>query len=231
MLRRSERLLALLVVVVGLLWPAYALADAPVVKRGVAVVATEGMSDAAWSLAQRIYAGPLRPPAIDDARARVLAGENAPSPELAELIELRNGVKGEDAASRQLLAAIADKLSASAIVVVFSGGENQPPVARVFHADNVSFDAARYSPDASGGWTGTVDLLTRQFAPPPPVLAPTPKPPTKPAPPNGTDSKPFWQSPWFWVAIGTAVLVGAGVLIATNVQTSDTIHLQLRMPP
>ncbi len=220
----------LLLLVVGLVWPAAALADTPVAtKKGVAVVATEGASDAAWGLAQKIYASPLRPPAIDDAQARVLAGENAPSPELAELIELRSGVKGEDAASRQLLAAIADRLSASALVVVFSGGENQPPVARVFHADNVSFDAARYSPDASGGWNGTVDLLTRQFAPPPPApTAPPPKTAAKAS--NGPDSKPFWQSPWFWVAIGTAVLVGAGVLIATNVQTSDTIHLQLRMP-
>ena len=62
----------------------------------------------------------------------------------------------------------------------------------------------------------------------PSATAATPKPA---APASGSDSKSFWQSPWFWVAIGAAALIGGGVLIATNVQTSDTIHLQLRMPP
>jgi len=204
---------------------------------GVAVVATATTTDVAWPLAQKVYANAsLRPTGIDDARARVLAGETAPSPELSELIELRDGIKGDDAASRQLLGAIADKLSARALVVVFAGGEGQPPFARVYHADTHAFDAARYWPDAKSGWDGTLELLTQQFAPAaalasPPSATPAPKPVPNTTTSKNADSKSFWQSPWFWVAIGTAVLVGAGVLIATNVQSSDTIHLQLRMPP
>ena len=206
--------------------------------RGVAVVATAGMADATWPLAQKVYgSASLRPANIDDARARVLAGESAPSPELSELIELRDGVKGDDAASRQVLGAIAEKLSVRALVVVFSGGDAQPPVARVFHADTHAFDAARYSPDAKGGWDGTLELLAQQLGTPPVATAPANAAPaivattTKAAPAAGSDSKSFWQSPWFWVAIGAAALIGGGVLLATNVQSSDTIHLQLRMPP
>jgi hypothetical protein len=43
-------------------------------------------------------------------------------------------------------------------------------------------------------------------------------------------SKSFYESPWFWAAIGAALLIGGGVLIATNVQTSDTIHMQVKLP-
>ena len=31
-------------------------------------------------------------------------------------------------------------------------------------------------------------------------------------------------------AIGAALLIGGGVLIATNVQTGDTIHMQVKLP-
>jgi hypothetical protein len=248
-----RRALAILLVAGALGWPASvraedASASAPApastpapatAPAGVAVVATAGMTDAAWPLAQKVYANAsLRPAHIDDASARVLAGESAPSPDLSELIELRDGVKGDDAASRQVLGAIAEKLSVRALVVVFSGGDGQLPVARVFHADTHAFDAARYSPDARGGWDGTLELLGQQLAAPPPATAParapaaTTAPTPKPAVPStSSGSKSFWQSPWFWVAIGAAALVGGGVLIATNVQTSDTIHLTLRMPP
>ncbi|HSQ68371.1 MAG TPA: hypothetical protein VLM85_34415 [Polyangiaceae bacterium] len=245
--------LAVLLVAGALGWPALVRAEGPppstsapsastapaTSPEGIAVVATSGMSDATWPLAQKVYANPsLRPAHIDDARARVLAGESAPSPELSELIELRDGVKGDDAASRQVLGAIAEKLSVRALVVVFSGGDGQPPVARVFHADNRAFDAARYSPDAKGGWDGTLELLGQQLGMPPAATAPakaapavTAATPKSGAPAAGSDSKSFWQSPWFWVAIGAAALIGGGVLVATSVQTTDTIHLQLRMPP
>ena len=205
--------------------------------KGLAVVAADGATDAAWPLAQAVYANAaLRPRLIDDVRARVLAGEPPPdsaSAEIKSLAELRAGVKGDDAASRELLAGIAQRLSVQAIVVVFPG---EPPTARVYDARARAFDAARYQPDAPQAspprWDGALASIERPYAPPPAVkvapaaVAPTPAPLVA----KKSESKAFWQSPWFWVAIGAGVLIGGGVLIATNVNTSDTIHLQIRLP-
>jgi hypothetical protein len=212
------------------------LARAAEAVKGVAVVATSGATDAAWPLAGAVYAdAALRPAHIDDATARVLAGEAAPpsSADLGSLAELRAGVKGDDAASREVLAALARRLSVRAIVVVFAG---EPPSARVYDAASRAFDAARYVPDASTAagttWTAALRSLARPYLPEPAKKAPAaavsapPPAPTKPA----SKSKAFYESPWFWVAVGAAVLVGGGALIATNVQTGDTIHLQMRLP-
>ena len=205
-------------------------ADEPLPKpKGVVVVATEGATDAAWPLARAIYADEmLRPREIDDAKARVLAGE-AGSAELSELAELRAGVKGDDAASRQVLAALADKLRVVGVVVVFAG---DPPSARLYDADTKVFDAARYAPEKSD-WSGAVKSLERWYLPsPPPLVTVVPKEPepTKPKDKPKEKSKSFYESPWFWAAIGAALLIGGGVLIATSVQTSDTIHMQVKLP-
>ncbi len=191
--------------------------------KGFAVVAADGAIDAAWPLAGAVYgSSTLKPPTIDDARARVLAGEagTGTTPELTELAELRAGVKGDDAASRQVLGALAQKLSLRGVVVVFAGN---PPTARLYDAESHTFDAARYTAE-NGDWKAAVRSLERPYAPQTAPLVLTPPVPKK------TESKPFYLSPWFWGAIGAALLIGGGVLIATNVQTSDTIHLQLRMP-
>jgi hypothetical protein len=204
-------------------------AEAKTEGKGVAVLAVDGATDVAWPLARAIYSSNvLRPPTIDDARARVLAGEPASSPELNDLAELRAGVKGDDAASRQVLGAISEKLSVQAIIVVFAG---DPPTARLYDASAHAFDAARYSPDKDG-WKSTVSSLERPYLPQPAPLVTNVPPENKPlAPaPKQTKSKAFYESPWFWGAIGAVVLIGGGILIATQVQTSDTIHLQLRMP-
>ncbi len=228
----SRALFASLLALVALLATSRrAFADEPehVKPRGVAVVATDGATDAAWPLARAIYADEiLRPRAIDDAHARVLAGEAGPA-DLAELAELRAGVKGDDAASRQVLTALADKLHVAGVVVVFAG---TPPSARLFDADTKTFDAARYAPE-KGEWSGAVKSLERWYLPSaPPLVTAVPKEP-EPTPPKDQPkekSKAFYESPWFWVAIGTALLIGGGVLIATNIQTSDTIHMQVRLP-
>ncbi len=203
--------------------------------KGIAVVAADGATDATWSLASAVYASALlRPEKIDDRHARVLAGE-APATqfgELGELAELRAGVKGDDAASRQVLSAIADKLGVASVLVVFAG---DPPTARLFDAKSKTFDAARYSPetgkDASTSWAATIHALERPFSPTVLVSQPTTAP-VAPLAPQKTESKSkaFYESPWFWVAIGAALLIGGGVLIATNVQTGDTIHMQLKLP-
>jgi hypothetical protein len=208
---------------------------------GFAVVAVDGATDVAWPLAQRVYrSAVLRPAAIDDARARVLAGEAAPPlapPELTELAELRAGVKGDDAASREVLAALAQKLGVHAIVVVFGRQEAEGPSARVYVVDLRAFDAARYMPDPSTApnvvWDGAIRSLERPYVPqeqkPLGVVERVP-PPTKRSNGKASESKAFYESPWFWVAVGTAALVAGGVLIATNIQTNDTIHLQVRLP-
>ncbi len=226
-------LLASLCAIVALLLSSRSALAAEVLSeaKGLAVVAVDGATDAAWPLAAAGYGNTaLKPPTVDDARARVLAGEPATTPELTELAELRAGVKGDDAASRQVLAALAQKLSLQGVIVVFAG---TPPTARVWDAETRTFDAARYTSD-NGEWKNAVRSLERPYAPQPPPLVMTPPKETEPEPakpePKKTESKAFWQSPWFWGAIGAVLLIGGGVLIATQVQTSDTIHLQLRMP-
>ena len=205
-------------------------ADEPQPKpKGVVVVATDGATDAAWPLARAVYADEiLRPRDIDDAKARVLAGE-AGGAQLSELAELRAGVKGDDAASRQVLAALADKLRVIAVIVVSAG---DPPSARLYDAETKAFDAARYAPE-KGEWTGAVKSLERWYLPSPPPLGtavPKEPEPAKPQDKPKEKSKSFYESPWFWAAIGAALLIGGGVLIATNVQTGDTIHMQVRLP-
>lgn len=201
--------------------------------KGIAVVAADGATDAAWPLARAIYGSALlRPENIDDAHARVLAGETPTSqaPSLTDLAELRAGVKGDDAASRQLLVTIADKVGVASILVVFAG---EPPSARLFDAKSRAFDAASYAPDASSSssWDGAIRALERPFAPTTLVSQATAAP-TSPLAPHKTEtkSKQFYESPWFWAAIGAVLLIGGGVLIATNVQTGDTIHLQMKLP-
>jgi len=213
---------------VALLTCRSARADEPQPKpRGIVVVAIDGATDAAWPLARAVYGDEmLRPRDIDDAKARVLAGESAPA-DLAELAELRAGVKGDDAASRQVLAALAGKLHVVGIVVVSTDA-----TARLYDADTKAFDAARYAPE-KGEWTGAVKSLERWYLPtPPPLVTAVPKEPqpAKPTDKPKEKSKSFYESPWFWAAIGAALLIGGGVLIATNVQTSDTIHMQVKLP-
>ena len=198
--------------------------------KGIAVVGTDGATDAAWPLAAAVYAdADTRPDGIDDATARVLAGEAAPegaSEALRSLAELRAGVKGDDAASREVLAALAQRLSVRAIVVVFP-----EPSARVYDAASRAFDAARYAPD-HGAWTGALQSLERPYVPRkelPKIVSPAAVHAT-PSAPAKEKSKAFYESPWFWAAIGAAALIGGGILIATNAQGGDTIHLQMRFP-
>jgi hypothetical protein len=237
---------------------------------GIAVLARPGAEGAAWGLAQEVYArGQLRPPGLDERRARVLVGGpqgNDASPTVTELADERAGVHGEDGASRALLRAIASLLGVRAIVVVETGASGEPS-ARVFLVDGGVFDAARYAPDApapatpapasDGGmdaspaapappaarWAGTVASLERAYgamtspaspatagapeATRAPVLATSPLPPEKP---KGTDSHPFYTSPWFWGAVGAAAFGATAVYFATRDNSTGTIHLQLEVP-
>lgn len=206
--------------------------------KGIAVVGADGATDATWPLAAAVYGdAALRPKAIDDPTARVLAGEAAApesSADLKSLAELRGGVKGDDAASREVLAAIAQRLSVRAVAVVFAGTPpGATPYARVYDAASRAFDAARYVPDPGEhvAWTSALRSIQRPYAPQTTVAPVAAVHATAPlTAPKVVKSKAFYESPWFWVAVGAAALLGAGVLIATNVQSGDTIHLQMRFP-
>ena len=108
-------------------------------------------------------------------------------------------------------------------------------VARLFLADAGDFDAARYSPDpgprAPAAWKSTVTSLEGRF--PAGSRAPGPLAATQPAPParpeNGKSS-PFYASGWFWGAVGGAALLGAAFYFASRDTSSDSIHLQMRVP-
>jgi hypothetical protein len=224
---------------------------------GLAVVAIDATSDLAWPLAQEIYRRPaIRPVALDEARARVLAGEVPAadaSQSLRDLAETRAAIRGNDAPSRQLLASIASALHVRALVVVSveeADASVRAPIARVFLADTSAFDAARYAPDDAPGstipvWNGAGQSLERMYS------APAVTPLGSAGPPRATigapaaantsasatnkgggegPSKPFYVSPWFWGAIGAAALGGVAVFAATRDNSPDTIHLQMQVP-
>lgn len=245
--------------------------------QGIAVLALgNNANEEAFALARALYGSRLRPTALDEVRARVLAG-GAPPPnasrELRELAEIRAGLTGEDAAGRRLLAGIAQQLGVEALLVVkveapaapgvapatmgspaeaadggadaadaapvsTAAGNAAAPstvVARLFLADAGDFDAARYSPDpgprAPAAWKSTVTSLEGRFPAGPGtkgLLAATqPGPPIRPE--NGKSS-PFYASGWFWGALGGAALLGAAFYFASRDTSSDSIHLQMRVP-
>lgn len=222
-------------------------AASKVAARGIAVLGLAGATDAAAALAREVYASPaLRPALVDDARARILAGEkpaSTASKELRDLSDTVAAIKGDDAPSKALLASIAQRLQVRAIVVVEAAGGKSS--ARVFVAETGELDAARYEPDASGTWTGATQSLTRSYAAPAAAAAPTPSPAPvgtripgpsaalregpriENAPPG---AKKFYESPWFWGAIGAAAFAGGAVYFATRDNSAGMIHLQLQVP-
>ena len=224
--------------------------------QGLAVIALEGTGELAWPLAKAIYARPtLRPASLDEARARILAGEplppQAPSA-LRDLAETRVAVRGDDAPSRQLLSSIAQNLHVRGLVVVGServegpvvtmgtASDAVPPVrasqpfARVFLVETGALDAARYYPDDDGAsWLGAVRSLERSYgvALPPQVPGPLAPAPPKLKPEDASASHPFYASPWFWGAIGAAAVGATAVYFATqNNSSNSTIHLSAQVP-
>ncbi len=235
-------------------------ASAGVPFGGFAVLAREGAADAAWSLAKAIYAqNSLRPGALDEAHARVLAGEPPPknpgdggvpeggrsSSDLADLAETRAAVHGDDAPSRQLLTAIATMFQLRGIVVVEMVAQTMPPHevparrarARLFFP-KTGFDAAEYGPDAgvvegtpSPTWTAAVASLARTYVWSPVISAPNATH-SLPAPVKAPEheKRAFYTSPWFWGAVGAAVFAGGALFLATRDNAPSTIHLQVQVP-
>jgi hypothetical protein len=231
--------------------PSAAPAPAPVPRaqgRGLAVLAVGDGS----VVARALYGKPaLRPAEVDEAHARVLAGESPPAGAakyLTDLAETRSAIHGDDAPSRQLLASIATQFHLRGIVVVMPATDT-PPQARVFVAESGAFDAARYAPDlapdlgdagakAEADWSGAAASLDRAYAislapAPTPSAASAPSLATHPLPENkekDATSRPFYASPWFWGAVGAAALGATALYFATRDNSPSQIHLQLQVP-
>jgi hypothetical protein len=221
---------------------------------GLVVVALGGSMDVAWPLARAVYAQPsLRPSAVDEASARVLCGE-APAPDapraVRDLAETVAAIKGDDLPSRTLLAEIARRTGARAVVVVHP--EAGRAVARVLLPDAGVFDAATYAPDAATPltWNAAAQSLARAYggsttpaalagaAPAPGAAGSTA---TTSAPPLATHAEPqlttepprkraFYESGWFWGALGAAAFAGGAAYFATRDNGASTIHLQMQVP-
>ncbi len=210
--------------------------------RGLVVLGVGDSADATWPLAQAVYGNDvLRPAELDEAHARVLAGESpdASAPrDVKELAELRAGVHGDDAPSQALLVNIAARVHVRSVLVLFASADAAPS-ARLFTADS-GFDAATYAPDdGSRAWSGTVRSLSRMFTGPSSSTNPTPSvtatalPASPPAAPRSEPkpaSKPFYLSPWFWGAIGAAAFGGLAVFLVTRDTSDGQIHLQMQVP-
>ena len=158
----STRLRVLLVLAVMAIAPVAIADDAPAptpqtasppvvgARKGVAVIGMSGARDEAFQLARGIYASTARPGNLDEVRARILAGDppgNA-SKDLRDLAELRGGVTGEDAASRQLLASLAQKLNVQGLLVVRKTFLLPTPPAPVTPTPATDADAGAVPPSA-----------------------------------------------------------------------------------
>jgi hypothetical protein len=203
---------------------------------GLAVVALAGAADAAWPLAQALYAEPtVRAMGIDEAHARVLCGEPAAPTAAVDLRDLSAtiaAVHGDDAPSRALLTEVSRRFAVRGLVVVRVEGTH--PSARVFLVAVEAFDTATYEPDEGSplAWSASVRLLARSFGSAPPVVA---------APQLATHSEPsiensppprrhFYESGWFWGAVVAAALGGGAIYLATRDNSGSTIHLELQTP-
>ena len=231
-----------------------ALAQAASPGKGAIVVATSADGTAAAKpLARDVYRDEALAPGIDDATARVLAGEapaaDAPT-KLKELGDLRASVSsaGSEAATRRLLAAIGSDLKARIVVsVTMEGGR---PVAKVLRVETAAFEGvelgATVETAPSGEklfqWPGALETLHKLLLAEKPVekagaAASPPAKKTAKAPAKGetkpAETKSIWSSPWFWGTLGGVVAVGATVFAVAKATEGDggTLRLQGRVAP
>lgn len=203
--------------------------------RGVAVTAADDAStDAAWALAATVYADEqLRPRALDEPTARVLAGDppgpTAPARHL-ELSALRRSFAPSSTTAAPLLLALSRELGVSGVIVVWTDPSGQTN-ARLLVASPPGFVAHDLRPSVGANlrldWSDTTAWLhTLARAGSPPSRLPPPSKPSQPPPQQGS----FLGSGWFWGAVVMAA--GAGVLLyslSSNNEPSSTVHVQGRV--
>jgi hypothetical protein len=205
---------------------------------GLGVVATPGAAEAAWPLAQAVYTDPtLRPPTIDETRARILCGEPPPpdaTQEIKDLADTVAAVHGDDAPSRALLDGLARRFAVRGLLVVRPASGTTQASARIFLAATSAFDAASYAPDDAGPatapsgleWTAAAQSLGRTFG----QVAASPLATHDVPPPDSSSPRHFYESGWFWGALGLAALAGGAVFFATRDSGTPTIHLEAQVP-
>jgi len=181
--------------------------DTASARRGVLVLAApDTHTDASWPVAQAVYGDAALRPSIADAEARALAGDivdDKATARVRELAELRAKVKGDDAASRAILAELARRTGARAIAIV-STVDGATEV-RVWDAADDAVGSTRYRREASG-WQPLVGTLRTRYAPQK----------VEPAPAPAKQGKSFVESPWFWAALGAAAAGGVAVYLLTR---------------
>jgi hypothetical protein len=135
-------------------------AAARVPPQGVAVIGVGNAREEAFTAARAVYASSIRPRALDEVRARVLAGDPPPptsSREVRDLAEVRAGIHGDDAASRQLLGTIAQRTNVRAILVISVDARpaEAAPADPSASADRDAGPGAGAAPADGGASTGT----------------------------------------------------------------------------
>ncbi len=229
--------------------PAPAPAPAPTPKgHGLVVVAGDAEARGqARNLARIAYKDASLRPRIDEATARVLAGDPAPKDdaglnELASTVAAVSTLK-DDAVRRRLLGAMSRELGVQRAVLVETGAKG--PRARVVEGGRfrgVTLTASQ-RPDGTWDWSDAVAML-RGLAVGTPVPGPRrtgPQPkeapkPTSTAPAEGADDEDEFNlltSPWFWGGLGVVVTVGVTVFVLsrTALNEPDEVVIQGRIAP
>jgi hypothetical protein len=229
----------------------FALADAhaqppPPMSRGALVVALGTNATAATkALAREVYRDERLQPNVDEATARVLAGEpvaaDAP-PALQSLARVRESLPvGPDDLGAKLIAAIGQERHADIVVAVSMTADR--PMATVVRVASAKYesvlieatverdgDVARYT------WPGATTIVHQLFVASAPPAPPAP-PPSGPIAPRKIDTPPpkpvdkgssWYKSPWFWGPLGAVVATGAAILIASQVTKDDVTTVRLR---
>jgi hypothetical protein len=223
--------------------PVDARADTPApASRGALVVALgTNVTAATKALAKDVYRDPRLQPDVDEATARVLAGEPAPEdapPQVRSLAKVRESLPtGPDDLGAKLIAAIGQERHATVVIAVSMTADR--PVARVVRVASAKYESVLIEATverAEGdvvrhSWPGATSILHQLF-----VAAPAPQT-TGPIAPRKVESTPpkpvttgssWYKSPWFWGPLGAVVATGAAIVIATQVTKDDIDTVRLR---
>lgn len=214
----------------------------------VVVAGSDDATAAAKALAHDVYRDEALRPAIDEATARVLAGEAA-APDANASVKAEADLRASiakapsDAEKTKLLAKVAGDVHAeiAAVVVIVDG----KPTAKVFRAATSAFEGQPLlgaSTPVEGGppaitWPYATQALRSLLPPPPP---PPPPPPLAPeaAPKKTKSSVPIkgpdfaWTSPWFWGTLGVLSAAGVTVFVfaESSASSSPKVHVTGTVP-
>ena len=219
----------------------------PAASRGALVIALgTNATPATKALAREVYRDERLQPNVDEATARVLAGEPVATdaaPALQSLARIRESLPvTPDDLGAKLIAAIGQERHADIVVAVSMTADR--PTARVVRVTSAKYESVIIEGTTERGegdvvrytWPGATTILHQLFVATPAAQTSGPIAPRKidTAPPKPADKGSSWyKSPWFWAPLGAVVVTGAAILIASQVTKDnvDTVHLQGRVVP